>query len=959
MRYYEFEMKMKAEEIKSETVRLKDFSYESNVEALVNYLYRNLTNGVSFLIYNTDNDCLKAVYAVDERKRDSDEAMGEIMATVGYVLGIKVKTTAPVEITMIDFDVKMFEAKRRGLTQYWSRMIDQANNLIWDDRECIVTGRCGFKFDEAVARKGAGTGTAVYLADTSLTDELGRIKKCVSSKKHAEPVGAIPVHYVISAKGMEAGRDITLTLMQALAEAGRLPGGRVELITDIDYDLYKHPATFEKLIENSHGGTIVLDMSGRFGTDPTTYKTTCDYLCKVIKKHRNDNLFVFVYDMDDPGFAFTLLPQIQSFTFLMKIREGKGDAGAAEDYLKHIILNSELAVYADQAGEFLKTMPQKVYTQTDVLRAFENFESWAIRKNCLMAYDIETDAGFRIDRDTDTRDAYEQLQSLTGLTSVKRQVDNIILASKAERQRKKHGGQSRTMHMCFTGNPGSAKTMVAELVARILKQEGILASGAFAVRTGVELNGMFAAFRIHQAFEAAMGGLLFIDEAYALTSDTAVTALIREMETYRNDVIVIFAGYKERMQRFIEVNEGLKSRIPYTVNFPDYNADELVHIYEYILKQDGYSATPGALESARDIFEKACRIEDFGNGRYARNLAEKSTLNMSVRLAKKYGDEIPASKLYKVTKEDVFIPDDSYVNPNDGETRKGEASDGKSAREQLEAMIGLTSAKQVIEKAIATFKMQKRLSKDGIDIGRNAMSMCFTGNPGVAKTTVARLLAQILKDEGVLSSGVFVEAGRGDLVGEFVGQTAPKVKKKFKDANGGVLFIDEAYSLDDGTSRGNFGDEAINTIVQEMENRKDDIIVIFAGYPEEMKRFVDRNPGMSSRIAYRIHFDDYTVKELCEITRYQVAQRHMKITDEAIDKLAPIYEIASRNKTFGNGRYVRKAVELAISNLALRVYKMDESVLTNDILTTITAEDIEAPELDPDTHNSRRIGFVA
>ena len=131
MRYYEFEMKMKAEEIKSETVRLKDFSYESNVEALVNYLYRNLTNGVSFLIYNTDNDCLTAVYAVDERKRDSDEAMGEIMATVGYVLGTKVKTTAPVEITMIDFDVKMFEAKRRGLTQYWSRMIDQANNLIW------------------------------------------------------------------------------------------------------------------------------------------------------------------------------------------------------------------------------------------------------------------------------------------------------------------------------------------------------------------------------------------------------------------------------------------------------------------------------------------------------------------------------------------------------------------------------------------------------------------------------------------------------------------------------------------------------------------------------------------------------------------------------------------------------------------------------------------------------------
>ena len=144
--------------------------------------------------------------------------------------------------------------------------------------------------------------------------------------------------------------------------------------------------------------------------------------------------------------------------------------------------------------------------------------------------------------------------------------------------------------------------------------------------------------------------------------------------------------------------------------------------------------------------------------------------------------------------------------------------------------------------------------------------MVFTGNPGTAKTTVARLFAEIMKDEAILSTGKFVEVGRADLVGQHVGHTAPLVKKKFRDAQGGVLFIDEAYSLCDSYENG-FGDEAINTIVQEMENHRDDVIVIFAGYPEPMKQFLDRNPGMQSRIAFQIEFEDYTTEELCAITK--------------------------------------------------------------------------------------------
>ena len=387
------------------------------------------------------------------------------------------------------------------------------------------------------------------------------------------------------------------------------------------------------------------------------------------------------------------------------------------------------------------------------------------------------------------------------------------------------------------------------------------------------------------AFEQAVGGVLFIDEAYSMCGEAAFAELIRQMEMKRNDVIVIFAGYKDRMKTFLEQNEGLKSRTPYIIEFPDYTPDELLQIFDYIAKQDGFTTTSGARDAALELFSKASRLKDFGNGRFARNMVEKATLNMSVRLAKKYGDEIPENLLFKIIKDDVTSIEDSIVNTNNGEKKKG---DNRSPREKLASMIGLESAKKVIEQAVATFKMQKRLSKKGVDIGKNTMHMVFTGNPGTAKTTTARLIAEILKDEGVLSSGVFVEAGRADLIGQYVGHTAPKVKKKFEDAMGGVLFIDEAYSLIDGEQRGSFGDEAINTIVSEMDNRREDIIVIFAGYPDEMKSFIERNPGMSSRIALRVNFEDYTPQELAEITRFQVGEKHLNITDEAIEKLIPI-----------------------------------------------------------------------
>ena len=277
-----------------------------------------------------------------------------------------------------------------------------------------------------------------------------------------------------------------------------------------------------------------------------------------------------------------------------------------------------------------------------------------------------------------------------------------------------------------------------------------------------------------------------------------------------------------------------------------------------------------------------------------------------------------------------------------------------SAYDELMEMIGLADAKQVIKKALNYYKMQKLYEEKGVKKDTPAMHMVFSGNPGTAKTTVARLFARIMRENRLLSKGQLVEVGRGDLVGKYVGWTAPLIKDKFKAASGGVLFIDEAYSLVDDRD-GSFGDEAINTIVQEMENHRADVVVIFAGYPDKMEGFLQKNPGLRSRIAFHVPFADYDSEELCEITDMISKKNGMRIDHDARAKLEKAFDVARTNVDFGNGRYARNMFEQAKMNQASRLLEKDYDSITTDEITTITADDIIIPE--PKKCEKRRIGF--
>ena len=280
-----------------------------------------------------------------------------------------------------------------------------------------------------------------------------------------------------------------------------------------------------------------------------------------------------------------------------------------------------------------------------------------------------------------------------------------------------------------------------------------------------------------------------------------------------------------------------------------------------------------------------------------------------------------------------------------------------SAYDELQKMVGIEAAKKVMLQAIDYYKALKVFSDKGFKADHPSMHMVFTGNPGTAKTTTARLFARIMKENGLLSRGKLVEVGRSDLVGKYVGWTARIVKSCFKEAQGGVLFIDEAYSLVDGHS-GSYGDEAINTIVQEMENHREDVVVIFAGYPDKMEEFLQTNPGLRSRIAFHVPFPDYSTEDLCGIAKLIAEEKSLLLSDDALLKLHGIFDIARKETDFGNGRYIINILEQARMKQAVRLLNSDCDLLKRSDIMTIKAEDIECPE-GLNNQTRRQIGFAS
>jgi SpoVK/Ycf46/Vps4 family AAA+-type ATPase len=383
---------------------------------------------------------------------------------------------------------------------------------------------------------------------------------------------------------------------------------------------------------------------------------------------------------------------------------------------------------------------------------------------------------------------------------------------------------------------------------------------------------------------------------------------VKLMEDHRDDVVVVAAGYTDEMQAFLSANPGMASRFSRTIEFGNYSVDELVTITESMCESHRYELDPRTRQALATHYERMPRDATFGNGRAARLVFEEMIDRQAFRLASM--SDPAESDLSLLLPEDV----------SDEAARVTEASaDRETLLGRLSGMIGLAAVKREVKDMVDLLSAAKQREAAGLPAPNISRHLVFTGSPGTGKTTVARLYAELLRALGVLRRGQLVEVARADLVGRYVGHTAQLTREVFQSALGGVLFIDEAYTLTPEGTSNDFGREAVETLLKLMEDHRDEIVVIVAGYTEEMRRFLDSNPGLASRFSRYVEFDDYTTDELIDIMRAQAATSGYECAPETVTALREYVDALPRDRTFGNARLARQLLETMMTRQARRL----------------------------------------